>query len=127
MDGILPTDDDGLLLCRCMQIIMERGQKDMECHGCPFVTFAPENLQTALMSMYNVGSQDMGEILHLVKGQHYHVACTRVWEISHGVKKGAGLDGESVTHPNLYAAKSREFEKARTKEESGEDVVMAEG
>ena len=69
----------------------------------------------------------MGEISHLVKGQHYHVACTRVWEISHGVKKGAGLDGESVVHPNLYAAKSREFEKARTKEESDEDVVMAEG
>ena len=110
-----------------MQIIMERGQKDMECHGCPFVTFAPENLQTALMSMYNVGSQDLGEISYLVKGQHYHVACTRVWEISHGVKKGAGLDGESVTHPNLYASKSRELEKARTKEESGEDVVMAEG
>ena len=110
-----------------MQIIMERGQKDMECHGCPFVTFASENLQTALMSMYNVGSQDMGEILHLVKGQHYHVACTRVWEISHGVKKGAGLDGESVTHPNLYAAKSREFEKAQTKEGSGEDVAMADG
>jgi len=111
----------------CMQIIMERGQKDMECHGCPFVTFAPENLQTALMSMYNVGSHDMGEISHLLKGQHYHVACTRVWEISHEVKKGAGLDGESVTHPNLYAAKSREFEKARTKGDSGEDVVMAEG
>jgi len=31
------------------------------------------------------------------------------------------------TGPNLYAAKSREFEKALTKEESGEDVVMAEG
>lgn len=106
---------------------MERGQKDMECHGCPFVTFAPENLQTALMSMYNVTSQNMGEISHLLEEQHYHVACTRVWEISHGVKKGAGLDGESVTHPNLYAAKSRELEKARTKGDSGGDVVMAEG
>jgi DNA primase large subunit len=110
-----------------MQIIMEQGQKDIECHGCPFVTFATDNLQTALMSMYNVSSQEMGEILHLVKGQFYHVACTRVWEISHRVKKGAGLDGESVIHPNLYAAKSWEFEKARTKEEGGEDVVMAEG
>ena len=60
----------------------------MECHRCPFGTFAPENLQTALMSMYSVGSQDMGKLLHLIKGQHYHVACTRVWEISHDVKKG---------------------------------------
>jgi len=42
--GALPNDDS--LLCRCMQIIMERGQKDMECHGCPFVTFAPENISS---------------------------------------------------------------------------------
>ena len=70
----------------------------------PICDVVSENLQTALMSMYNVGSQDMGDIT-----------------------KGTGLDGESVNHPNLYAVKSREFEKAQTKEGSGEDVAMAEG
>lgn len=65
-----------------------------------------------------------------VKAKHYHVACTRVFEITHskyGVKKGEGVGmGESVTHPNQYAAKSREYEKARMDilEKSGEDVVM---
>ena len=63
-----------------------------------------------------------------VKAKHYHVACTSVFEITHsryGVKKNDGIGGgESVTHPNQYAAKSREMEKAR-QEKSGEDVVMA--
>jgi DNA primase large subunit len=76
-------------------------------------------LQTALLSTY--GGQgltlaDLPEIVATVKGGHYHVACTRVFEITHsrqGVKKGDGLGGESVTHPNQYAAKSRELEKAQ--------------
>jgi DNA primase large subunit len=46
-----------------------------------------------------------------------------VYEITHsgqGVKKGDGLTGESVTHPNQYAAQSRALEKGVTKtEESG--------
>jgi DNA primase large subunit len=47
-----------------------------------------------------------------VKSQHYHVACTRLYEIVHrddGVKKGDGIGpgGESVSHPNLYTERSR--------------------
>jgi DNA primase large subunit len=55
--------------------------------------------------------------MRTVKEGHYHVACTRVFEITHasaGVKKGDGIgEGESVTHPNQYAAKSIEIEKAQ--------------
>jgi DNA primase large subunit len=50
-----------------------------------------------------------------VKAKHYHVACTRVFELTHasyGVNKGDGIGGgESVTHPNQYAAKSMELRK----------------
>lgn len=54
-------------------------------------------------------SQDMAEILNAVDGKQYHVACTRVFEITHD---GQGLgDGDSVTHPNRYAARSRELEQ----------------
>ena len=44
---------------------------------------------------------------------HYHVACTKVFEVTHGLSRGQGLNGESVTHPNQYAAKSRELERAK--------------
>lgn len=102
-----------------------------DCHGCPYIHFSSENLQTALISTYasqGLSSSDMPEILHSVKGQYYHVACTRVFEITHSstVRKGEGLSGESVTHPNQYAAKSRELAgELKPKEEDG-DVVMGD-
>lgn len=49
-----------------------------------------------------------------VKGSHYHLACTRVFEVTHGVKKGEGLggaEGVTVTHPNKYTDHSRALEK----------------
>jgi DNA primase large subunit len=77
-----------------------------ECHGCPYKTFSPDNLQTALITTYgNQGlkSSDLNEIIKQVDGSFYHVACTRVFEITHGVKKGEGVGGgESVDHPNRY-------------------------
>jgi DNA primase large subunit len=52
-----------------------------------------------------------------VKANHFHVACTRVFELTHaslGVSRGQGIgEGESVTHPNQYAAKSMELQKAK--------------
>ncbi|KAI6036110.1 DNA primase large subunit [Pisolithus microcarpus] len=88
----------------------------------------PENLQSSLLTHYSLqglGTTDLHEIMRTVKDGHYHVACTRVFEITHaskGVKKGDGIgDGESVTHPNQYAARSIELEK----EQSQEGTVMA--
>jgi DNA primase large subunit len=42
------------------------------------------------------------------------VACTRVFEVMHGLKKGEGLgkDAESVSHPNKYSDASRELERS---------------
>jgi DNA primase large subunit len=59
------------------------------------------------------------------------VACTRVFEITHGLKKGSGLgaDAESVSHPNKYVDRSRELEKEKLesikKDVKDEDDPMA--
>jgi DNA primase large subunit len=62
----------------------------------------------------------MRDVMDSVKNGHYHVACTRVFEATHGLKKGDGLGssggagagaGESVTHPNKYVDVSREIER----------------
>lgn len=55
----------------------------------------------------------MRDILDSVKNSHYHVACTRLFEATHDLKKGEGLGkgGESVSHPNRYFDRSREMEK----------------
>ncbi|KAG6813433.1 hypothetical protein H0H92_011130 [Tricholoma furcatifolium] len=96
-------------------------------YGCPYRYYSPENLETALLSTYSsrgLTSAELPEVMSIVKAGHYHVACTRVFEITHssfGVKKGKGTgDGESVTHPNQYAAKSMELYK----QESGEAMVI---
>ncbi|KAI0345442.1 DNA primase large subunit [Trametopsis cervina] len=114
----------------CQQILMGETPGSQDSHGCPFRHFSSENLQTGLLSMYSqqgLGVQDLAEIMSYVKANHYHVACTRVFEITHagkGVKKGDGIGmGESVTHPNQYAAKSRELDKPAAKTED-EDVTM---
>jgi DNA primase large subunit len=46
-----------------------------------------------------------------VKSTHYHLACTRVFEVVKGVKKGEGLGGENVVHPNKWTDASRAIEK----------------
>lgn len=51
--------------------------------------------------------------MNAVKQEHFHVACTKVFEVTHGIPRGQALEGESVTHPNQYAAKSKEIEKAK--------------
>ncbi|CAA7271771.1 unnamed protein product [Cyclocybe aegerita] len=97
----------------CLQILTGGPSE----YGCPYRTFSPENLQAALLSSYSqqgLRSVDLPEIMAAVKSSHFHVACTRVFEITHSadVRKGDGVGGESVTHPNQYAARSIELEKA---------------
>lgn len=85
--------------------------------GCPYRQYSPENLSSALLQVYSgrLTTIDVNEVMGTVKGGHYHVACTRVFEITHGVRRGEGVgDGESVTHPNQYAARSRELARAST-------------
>lgn len=117
----------------CQQILLSDQPGPSDCHGCPYRHFSQDNLQTALLSSYPMlTAADLPEIMHTVKAGHPHVACTRVFEITHagfGVKKGEGVGGgESVTHPNQYAARSRELEKVRQELETGptDDSVAME-
>ncbi|KAF8844572.1 DNA primase, large subunit [Paxillus ammoniavirescens] len=104
----------------CQQILVTDKPGVGDCHGCPYRHFSPENLQTSLLAAYSsqgLTTTDLHEIMKTVKEGHFHVACTRVFEMTHasqGVKKGEGIGGgESVTHPNQYAAKSIELEKSQ--------------
>ncbi|KAF8522232.1 DNA primase large subunit [Hysterangium stoloniferum] len=110
----------------CQQILMGHQPGVQESHGCPFRHFSSENLDTALLSTFGpqgVTSNDIPEIMSQVKSTHYHVACTRVFELTHGLKKGEGIGGgESVTHPNQYATRSRELENGNKK--SGDAMLV---
>lgn len=80
----------------------------LESHGCPFKHYSQVNLTQHLNQVYQIDlkSDLMKDIVEFKKNEHYHLACTAVWEHQHkalGVKKGDGLgQGESVSHPNRY-------------------------
>lgn len=104
----------------CNTIIRDNRPGPGDAHGCPYRDFPTEKLRPTLNDFYGIGfkSDDMEEILRAAEKQHYHVACTRTFEITHG---GCGLaDGDSVTHPNQYAARSRELECEKEEESRAE-------
>ncbi|GAA98965.1 uncharacterized protein L969DRAFT_89018 [Mixia osmundae IAM 14324] len=98
----------------CQRIISSDQPGPQDSHGCPFRHFAEPSLSSALGSTYRItNAVDLREILELAKTGHPHVACTRVFEITHGIKKGEGIgQSASVSHPNKYFDRSMELEKA---------------
>ncbi|GAA6003477.1 DNA primase subunit PRI2 [Rhodotorula paludigena] len=103
-------------------------------HGCPFRHHSEQALTSLLHSTLGstMTNADLKEILAATKTGHYHVACTRVFELQHAklpggesVPKGEGLGGgDSVDHPNRYFDASRKVireAKDKVKKEEGED------
>ena len=83
--------------------------------------------------MMGVSGTEVNDVMALAKGNHFQVACTRVFEITHGLKRGEGLRGETVEHPNVYTSISREMEQAKNEaqgktapkpSEAGEAMVV---
>lgn len=73
-------------------------------HGCPYRSFSTENLVTALQKMGITDKQELTTIKNNVDSHHYHVACTRVYELTHRQDKTVYVD--SITHPNQYFDRS---------------------
>lgn len=63
--------------------------------------------------MYKLSIGEQNEVLKAARNGHYHVACTRLFEIQHKIKNGEGLGkGQSVDHPNRYFDESRKIIRA---------------
>lgn len=117
----------------CQQIILRDQPGALDSHGCPFRHFSATALSTALATTYRVPptTQEHKEILDAVKNNHFHVACTRLFEVTHadkGVKKGDGVgQGESITHPNRYFDASRKLDIDRQAAAGGTDGASGSG
>jgi len=81
----------------CMKIITNHPSA-MDHHGCPFRHFSPDNLRATLRQQ-KVLEPNIHEILELIKNQHFQVACTRFFEITHSIKSG---QMDVIQHPNIY-------------------------
>lgn len=101
----------------CMALITGPAPGPLESHGCPFRHSSESHLSTALKSNYGFNTFQIKDILSSVKETKYHVACTKVYELTHGVTAGDGVgDGESVSHPNIYYSKSRALALVRAED-----------
>ncbi|MEE6476557.1 hypothetical protein FKM82_011124 [Ascaphus truei] len=88
----------------CMKIIMSNPPSQGDYHGCPFRHSDPELLKQKLQS-FKVSSTGISEILDLVKGMHYQLACQKYFELTHNVDDC----GFSLNHPNQYFAESQKL------------------
>lgn len=100
----------------CMKIItgMNRPGVD-EHHGCPFKNFDERNLRNEMGNVSDKNAVD--ELINLVKGSHYQVACRRYFELTHpDMNNDRELakedDGAPFLHPNVYFMKSRRLIEA---------------
>ncbi|KAM5163039.1 DNA primase large subunit [Mantella aurantiaca] len=88
----------------CMKIIVSNPPSQGDYHGCPFRHSDPELLKQKLQS-FKVSSTGINQILDLVKGMHYQLACQKYFELTHNVDDC----GFSLNHPNQYFIESQKL------------------
>lgn len=86
----------------CLKIILNNPPGQGDYHGCPFRHSDPELLKQKLQS-YKISPGGISQILDLVKGTHYQVACQKYFEITHNVDDC----GFSLNHPNQFFVESQ--------------------
>ncbi|KAJ8013747.1 hypothetical protein DPEC_G00033000 [Dallia pectoralis] len=88
----------------CMKVILSNPPSQGDHHGCPFRHTDPELLKQKLQS-YKVSPSAISQILELVKGMHYQLACQKYFELTHNIDDS----GFSLNHPNQYFVESQKF------------------
>ncbi|XP_062318980.1 DNA primase large subunit [Osmerus eperlanus] len=88
----------------CMKVILSNAPSQGDHHGCPFRHSDPELLKQKLLS-YKVSPSGVNQILELVKGMHFQLACQKYFELTHNIEDS----GFSLNHPNEYFLESQKL------------------
>ncbi|XP_076598382.1 DNA primase large subunit [Chaetodon auriga] len=86
----------------CMKVILSNAPSQGDHHGCPFRHSDPELLKQKLQ-FYKVSPSGISQILELVKGMHYQLACQKYFELTHNIEEASF----SLNHPNQYFIESQ--------------------
>lgn len=100
----------------CMTIITKNPPGSSDHHGCPFKHNSVTLLKQRL-AQNKVDKEEIEEILQLVKGQHFQIACKKYFEITHKVDDA----GFQLSHPNIYFDKSRQLLNGET-DQNGKQI-----
>ncbi|XP_069000175.1 DNA primase large subunit [Embiotoca jacksoni] len=86
----------------CMKVILSNPPSQGDHHGCPFRHSDPELLKQKLQ-VYKVSPSGINQILELVEGMHYQLACQKYFELTHNIEDTTF----SLNHPNQYFIESQ--------------------
>jgi len=105
----------------CPTIILNNPPGPTDCHGCPFRHTDPAILGQRLQAM-QISKDRVDKIVKMASQEHrYDMACTRVFEYTHGVVEG-GL-GRIITNPNDYFDLSRDIIEGKRSKDSTVEVT----
>ncbi|KAF2274607.1 DNA primase, large subunit [Westerdykella ornata] len=98
----------------CQKLLTEPLPGPGQAHGCPYRTFAPDNLIAVLQREGVTDRETLKSVREDVGKQRFHVACNRVFEWSHRreIKKvreagtWSAADLDTIVHPNTYFKRS---------------------
>ncbi|KAF9992714.1 hypothetical protein BGZ79_002738 [Entomortierella chlamydospora] len=127
----------------CRHIIQNNAPGPGDHHGCPFRHFSAPNLRATLAG-HNVDDFDTEDIMTLVAGKHYQIACTRYYEVTRAKMlnistdnlKGGTLNAqgnsmvasqEIIEHPNQFFEQSFLLMKSRDSSSTGENGEPVDG
>ncbi|EMC94594.1 hypothetical protein BAUCODRAFT_35825 [Baudoinia panamericana UAMH 10762] len=114
----------------CQKLLTEPAPAAGQTHGCPYRTYAPDNLITLLQSFGVTDRALLQGVREDVGKQRYHIACNRVFEHAHKgpikkVKDEAlwpASELDTILHPNGYFKRS--FMLKNLGREGGGEVKM---
>ncbi|RKP15318.1 DNA primase, large subunit [Piptocephalis cylindrospora] len=91
----------------CMRIITSNQPGPGDHHGCPFRHMGRDGERIrARMLADGLSESDAQEVVNLVAGQHYQIACTKHFELSQKARTpqetGSAGGVRTIEHPNQY-------------------------
>ncbi|GCE99280.1 DNA primase subunit pri2 [Zygosaccharomyces mellis] len=94
----------------CRTILSKPRPARGEFHGCPYRDWNVDKLTSELAAM-NLTAVQMNSILESCQKNEFTIACTKVFENTHG-QTGMEIDDQThIAHPNLYFERSRQWQK----------------
>lgn len=95
----------------CRTILSKPRPARGEYHGCPYRDWNEEKLAMELSHMQLTKTQ-VSAVLHSCQKTEYTIACTQVFEFTHGSASSRASDDQThIAHPNLYFERSRLLQK----------------